>query len=308
MNAYFRLQFIRMNRILREIGINPLIGFLSGILIFILLSELLFYKTDFAKYIILLTALSIPVSLGEKQRSEFILLIYGQTKFRKIRIVENLISVIPFLIVLILKTAYTEAAFLLIFSILFAFWKKSYQLKFTIPTPFYRSPFEYTVGFRKTILIFPIAYALTIIALVVDNMNLGIFSMMTIFIVALTFSAAPEHEYYVWVHARYPNSFLRYKCFHAIKNASLLAVPILLALSCFYPLQIFIFVLLFLIGNLYVLTIVVMKYASYPNELNLPEGIVLTFSIFFPPMMLFILPFYISKAYRKLSPLLNDQH
>lgn len=93
-----------------------------------------------------------------------------------------------------------------------------------------------------------------------------------------------------------------------MKNASLLAVPILLALSCFYPTQIFIFVALFLIGNLYVLTIVIMKYSAYPHEMNLPEGIVLTCSIFFPPILLLILPFYISKANRKLSPYLNDPH
>jgi hypothetical protein len=93
-----------------------------------------------------------------------------------------------------------------------------------------------------------------------------------------------------------------------MKNASILAAPILLALSCFYPIQIFIFVALFLIGNLYVLTIVIMKYSAYPHEMNLPEGIVLTCSIFFPPILLLILPFYISKANRKLSPILNDPH
>jgi hypothetical protein len=308
MKEYFLLQAKRTDRIFREIGINPWIGFLLSILIFALLSELLFYKTSLAKYLLMLTALSAMFGLGEKQRTEFLQTVFGDTQYRSIRIVENLIFALPFMIVLSIRSCFVEAAVLSASAIVLAFFTQRNSFNLTLPTPFSRRPFEYSIGFRKTFLFFPIAYTLTIIAIVVDNMNLGIFSMMLIFLVALTYSSSPEHEYYVWIHSRSPKSFLKQKCLHAMKNASLLAAPILLALSCFYPIQIFIFVALFLIGNLYVLTIVIMKYSAYPHEMNLPEGIVLTCSIFFPPILLLILPLYISKANRKLSPILNDPH
>ena len=308
MKEYFLLQAKRTDRIFREIGINPWIGLLLSILIFALLSEWMFYKTSLAKYILMLSALSTLFGLGEKQRTEFLQTVFGDAQYRGIRMIENLIFALPFMIVLIIKTCFTEAAVLLASAITLAFFTQRLGFNFTLPTPFSQKPFEYSVGFRKTFLFFPVAYALAVIALVVDNMNLGIFSMSLIFLVTLTYSSAPEFEYYVWVHARSPNSFLKQKCLHAMKNASLLAAPILLALSCFYPTQMLIFVALFLIGNLYVLSIVIMKYSAYPHEMNLPEGIVLTCSIFFPPILLLILPFYISKANRKLSPYLNDPH
>ena len=308
MKEYFLLQVKRTDRIFREIGINPWIGLLLSILIFALLCELLFYKTSLAKYLLMLTALSALFGLAEKQRTEFLQAVFGDAQYHGIRMVENLIFALPFIVVLIMKTCFVEAVVLSVSAIALVFFTQRYGFNFTLPTPFSHRPFEYSIGFRKTFLFFPIAYALTVIALVVDNMNLGIFSKMLVFLVALTYSSTPEHEYYVWIHSRTPKSFLKFKCLYAMKNASLLAAPILLALSCFYPTQIFIFVALFLIGNLYVLTIVIMKYSAYPHEMNLPEGIVLTCSIFFPPILLLILPFYISKANRKLSPYLNDPH
>ena len=46
------------------------------------------------------------------------------------------------------------------------------SLNFSMPTPFSKNPFEFTTGFRRTLLIFPLAYALTVIAINVDNLNL----------------------------------------------------------------------------------------------------------------------------------------
>ena len=76
-----------------------------------------------------------------------------------------------------------------------------------MPTPFSKNPFEFTTGFRRTLLIFPLAYALTVIAINVDNLNLGIFSILLIFLIVLSFYSKPEEEYYVWVHADTPKSF-----------------------------------------------------------------------------------------------------
>ena len=83
-------------------------------------------------------------------------------------------------------------------AIILAFIHFNTTLNFTIPTPFYKKPFEFAVGFRTTFFIFPLAYLLTYISIFVNNFNLGVFSMLLIFLVALSYYSKLEQEYYIW--------------------------------------------------------------------------------------------------------------
>jgi hypothetical protein len=48
---------------------------------------------------------------------------------------------------------------------------------------------------------------LTVVAIVVKNMNLGIFALSLVFFTALSYFSKPEQAYYVWVHAETPKIF-----------------------------------------------------------------------------------------------------
>lgn len=306
MKDYFKLQYVLTNRKIREIGINPLIGYLLGLTAFILLSEYIFEKTEFAKYFVILTCLSLQLKLSAKNRTDFLLSTFGDTDKKKIRLIENFLVCLPFLSILLYRSFLFEASILFLCSIILALFSFQSNFNLTIPTPFSKRPFEFSTGFRRTFLIFPIAYALTFIAINVDNQNLGIFAFLLVFLTSLSYYFKPEQEYYVWVHAETPKTFLKNKIFNACKNATLLAIPILFSLLIFYPSEVELILLFFIIGILFLCTIILAKYSAYPDEINLLEGIIISFTLYFPLLLLVIIPFFYSKSINKLKLLLND--
>lgn len=305
MKYYFTIQYRRIYRHIDEFGLNPFLGlFILGFL-FYGLSSSFFEKTEFAKYLVLITALSFLFKMSEINRCDFLLTVFGDNKTRKIRIVENLIICFPFSILLFYQNIIWESIMLLIASIFMASFSIKTNFNFIIPTPFYKKPFEFTVGFRKTFYLFPIAYILTFIAISVDNLNLGIFAMLLVYLVSLSYYSKPENEFFVWSYSTSPQKFLIEKLKIATKNSFLLALPIIISLLAFYPTEIDLILMFLLIGILFLWTIILAKYSAYPNEMNLPEGILIALCIYFPPILLALMPFFYNKSVQKLKKFLR---
>ncbi|MEO8253312.1 MAG: ABC transporter permease [Flavobacterium sp.] len=294
------------NRKIKEAGLNPLLGYLLGLTAFVLLSEYIFDRSEFAQYLIIFTCLSLQFKLSKKNRADFLLSTFGDKTKKKIRILENLILCIPFVSFLLYKSFLFEASILFLCSTILALCSFHSTINLTIPTPFSKRPFEFSTGFRKTFFIFPIAYTLTVIAINVDNLNLGIFAFLLIFLTSLSYYHKPEQEYYVWVHAETAKAFLKNKVFNASKNATIVTTPILISLLLFYPSEFELILLFFLIGLLFLLTVILAKYSAYPEEMNLPEGMIIAFSLYFPFLLLAFIPFFYTKSIRNLKNILND--
>ena len=297
-----------MNRKIREAGINPFLAYLLLFLFFIVLSEYIFQKTEYARFLMMFTSLSFAYKLSEKKRSDFLLSTFGDVLKRYIRIIENTMLSIPFIGILLYKSFYTEAAVLYLFSSILALFVFKSNFNYSFPTPFSKRPFEFSVGFRKTFLIFPIAYTLSIIAIIVGNLNLGIFSMMLIFLTALSYYTEAEQDFYVWIHSDSIRVFLKNKLLIATRNILLLVAPILVSLLFFYPSEYKLILIFLSIGILFLLSVILAKYSAYPGEMNFPEGIILTSSLFFPPMLLAIIPFFYKKSVNKLKAILHDKN
>lgn len=306
MKDYFYLQFIRTNRKIKEVGLNPLLAYLLGLIAFVLLSDYIFLKTDFAKYLLILTCFSLQFKLSNKNRTDFLLSTFGDKTKIKIRVLENSIICIPFVALLFFKSFPFEAIMLLICSMIIALFSFHSNLNLTIPTPFSKKPFEFSTGFRNTFYLFPIAYTLTFVAIYVDNLNLGIFAFLLIFLTSISYFYKPEHEYYVWIHRDSTKVFLKKKVINASKNTTLLVIPILMVLLIFYPNEFKLILIFYLIGLLFLWTVILAKYAAYPEEMNVPEGIIIAICIYFPPLLLFIIPFFYKKSISKLNYLLHD--
>jgi hypothetical protein len=306
MKDYFYLQFVMTNRKIKDAGLNPLLGYILALTAFFLLSEYIFNKTEFAKYLIILTFISVQFKISEKSKTDFLLSAFGDKTKLKIRVLENFILCVPFISLLIYKSFLFEAGILFLCSIILAFFSFYSNYTLTIPTPFSKRPFEFSTGFRKTFFIFPIAYTLTAIAINVDNLSLGIFSFLLVFLTFLSYYFKPEQEYYVWVHSETPKVFLKNKVLNASKNAIIIAIPILLSLLIFYPSEFELILLSFLIGLLFLWSVILAKYSAYPGEMNLQEGILIAFSVYFPPLLLCNIAFFYIKSIRKLKYLLND--
>jgi len=306
MKHYFDLQNVMINRKMRDAGINPVLTYLLGFVAFTLLSEYLFFKTDFAKYLVIILCLSLQLKLSLKNRTDFILSTFGDKNKKRIRILENLIVSVPFVALLLYKNHFVEVSVLFIFSILLSMISFHNNLSFSFPTPFSKKPFEFSTGFRKTFLIFPIAYGLIITSIYVDNLNLGIVSLLFIFITALGYYTKPEQDYFVWVHAETPNSFLRNKVLIGTKNIALLTTPAFISLSIFNPSEFDLILLFFIIGHLFLWTIILAKYAAFPKEIGLPEGIIIGIILPLPPLLLIAIPYFYIKSINNLKTFLDD--
>ena len=178
MKEYFQLQFKLANRCLIDFGLPLIVGYILLPLIFIVCSDYLFSKTEFAKYIYSFIALGLVSRLSKPKRNDFIKSIFSTSSFLKIRMLENLIYEFPFILFLVYKEEFNISLLLMFSSLLFVIFNFNVNLNFTIPTPFGKKPFEFVTGFRKTFFIFPIAYLLTYAAIAVNNFNLGVFSLL----------------------------------------------------------------------------------------------------------------------------------
>jgi hypothetical protein len=47
------------------------------------------------------------------------------------------------------------------------------------------------------------------------------------------------------------------------------------------------------------------KYAFFPTTMNLPQGLLMAFSFLFPPMLLFLLPYFYRRCIHQLNPILE---
>lgn len=295
-----------INRGFKDRGLAPIFAYILLSLVFIGFSVILFSQTEFAEYIHLLLALTLIGKLSETRRTEFLKLCFGDTQLKKIRIAENLICSLPFFVFLLYKQLFLSAGLLLLLTTMLALANFRTALNFTIWTPFSKRPFEFTTGFRNTFYLFFIAYFLTFISVfAADNFNLGIFSMLLVFAVALSYYQKPENEYYVWIYNVNAKEFLYGKIKTAIFFSSLLALPIAIVLGIFFYQNIGMLLLFFLIALAFLTCMIVGKYSAYPDELNVEQGILLALCLWFPPLLLVLIPYYFKKSENRLSNLLK---
>jgi len=302
---YFELQYKMTNRKFKGADFNPLLAYFLLTTLFVGLSYLLFHKTEFAEYIYLLIAFALIGKLSETQRTEFLKICFSDRQLKKIRITENLICSIPFFAFLLYKQFFISAGLLLTLTTILALVNFRTTFNFTIWTPFSKRPFEFTTGFRNTFYLFFVAYALTIIAVSVNNFNLGVFAMLLVFATTLSYYSKPENEFYVWTYNLKPKEFLFYKIKTATLFSSTLALPIAIVLSTFYYQNIGLLLLFFLVGLAFLICIIVTKYSAYPDEINIIQGILLALCLLFPPMLIVLIPYLFKQSENRLSSLLK---
>ncbi|MGB0929695.1 MAG: hypothetical protein ACPGVB_02890 [Chitinophagales bacterium] len=305
MKHYLHLQSKRLYRHLQSAGIHPLIGFSLLLFLFIALSEMLFLKLSFAAYLYPLFPVSLVNLFGKVQRNDFLKSTFSTPNYRKIRIAENLIVTIPFVLFLFFKQEFLIAFVILPIAVGLSFFNQINRFQFVIPTPFYRFPFEFTRGFRQYYWLFGLCYWIAVISTIVGNFNIGIFTLLFVFLSCLSFYGKPESEFYVWVHSAKPSQFLFQKIKICILYASYLSIPILILLAIFYPDKLHIILLAEFLGISYLITVLLGKYAYFPSEINLIPGFLITISLFLPPFLLIVIPFLFLRAKRNLQSILS---
>lgn len=289
-----------------DFGLPILIGYAILPVVFVLLSNYLFEKTEFANYVYGLFALIFISKLSEPKRNDFLKSIFNTYNYKKLRIVENIIYCLPFTLFLIYKKQFVFSITLNLFVICTMLFNFSTNLNAVIPTPFGKKPFEFTVGFRKSFYVFPIAYFLTYISVSVGNFNLGIFSMLLIGIICFSYYSKIENDYFVWNYNLSPKEFLIEKTKTCLLFFTFLILPIIITLGFSFISQIDILIVFILLCYAYLITIIFAKYSSFPNDMSISQGILIGLSLVFPPILILFIPLFYSQSIKKLNTILND--
>ena len=302
---YFHLQYVMTNRKLKDMGFTPIVACLLIAGLFLAVSVTLFHRIGYAQYIYLVLPIPFLSRLSDRQRNDFLKTTFLERQYKTIRLTENLLITLPFALFLCWKQCFLASIPLVMISVLFSLVSGKKTFSFVLPTPFSKHPFEFSVGFRNTFYLFPVAYYLTAMAILHDNFNLGVVALGFIFIIIYTFYLRADNIYYVWIFNLSPTRFLLYKIKKAILYTFLLCVPILLSLSIFYFENSWILLLGFLLGCIFLTMVIYTKYATFPDDIGIGETILLLVSIVFPPILFVMIFYFRNKAIEKLNTVLE---
>ncbi len=218
---------------------------------------------------------------------------------------ENAAVCLPFQCFLWYEQAFIPALITIPLLFVFAFFKAKWPWSKSIPTPFKKLSFEFIVGFRKTFWIILLAYFLVFTSTQVENYNLGLFAIAMIMITSMFYYQKPEYEYYVWIYAHKPKAFLKHKLLLSVICLSFLCLPVLLALLLAFPSQWLVTLLVYFGGHMLVGSMILAKYAAFPFEISIAQGIFYSVSLLFPPLLLIAMMVFYSKSKKSLKSFLQ---
>jgi hypothetical protein len=121
----------------------------------------------------------------------------------------------------------------------------------------------------------------------------------------LGFYTKPEIDYYVWIHSLSPEKFLILKMKTALIYSSVLSLPVIFLLSVFYVENIAILFIFFLLGSAFLVMMISAKYSAYPDEINIPQGMLILFCLLFPPFLIAVIPYFFQKSTEQLKNVLK---
>ena len=301
---HLRLQRLRFERWLTEIGIIPWIAYLLIPVLYILFLYLLFHKTETASIILCGLALFAVSKLSEERRVDFLKTLYAE-KYIKIRAVENGILLTPFLLALIIKSAWVESIVLLIAGFSLCFWNGKSIISKSRFKLFSHTPFEFTSNFRISFPIVLLIYISAGMGFYVSNYNLSAFCLGAIFFVTMMYYGQQEIKYFIWIYDKTTDGFIKHKILTAWKYGLMIAAPILITFLILAPEYWMILLLIVLSGLANLVNIIIIRYAVYPKEYGLLDSLAIVFGVMAPPCILFTAPYYYKKLDNTIKPYLS---
>lgn len=305
MKYYFILQYKILIRYINTFNIYPIISISILLLSFIFLSEFLFIKSEFAKYIYPFIAINFIYKVNTKNRDDLLKTIFTRVNYLKIRLLESVIIILPFILFMLYKKLYTISIILIIISFCSIFIRFRTNYNYTIPTPFGKQPFEFTIGFRKTFLIILIIYFISIQSINYDNLNLGLFTILALGFVIISYYSETENEYFVWIFNTSAKEFIFKKIKLGIYFSTTICLPVLLLLISYYPENILLILSMFVLKCLFVISIILMKYYTFPNNMGLPEAILIVVCFSLPFLLIAFIPIIYIKTIENLNYILK---
>lgn len=239
--------------------------------------------------------------LSSRERNDFLAITFHRATYRKIRLIENGIIGLPFVLLLVSQGDWALALVQGALSGAMSFLRMNSSPTYTIPTPFGAYPFEAAIGFRRFWWLIGAAVFLLVMGIRAENMELSIFSYGSLMFLFLMFYQEAEPSFYVWIHANTPRQFLVNKLAIAVGYQFLLGTPFLIAIAHFFPAVGWALLLVPVISALNLALIMFMKYSNFPYPLDLVKSLALMAGLILWPLLLFFLPYYYQQALSMLA-------
>lgn len=299
--SYFaRLQFRRMHRTLHDLGVNPWVVYVSAPLLFTGGSIALFSRTSYAGWIYVAIAAVALFQLGKPARLDFLRQVFNKPAYWHIRILENTLTVAPFVTFLLFKHEPRFALGLLALAAATLPFRTR-PARTVLPTPFSAHPFEFAIGFRNFVGALLIAYLLMAIGVYVGNGQLSIATLLLVVLVCSNYYAWCEPLLYVWVYHLTPTSFLWLKVKTAVWHLTIILLPLLLIAVTFFPGDWLAVLAVLATGYGFLALSVLAKYAAFPRSISIPQGILMAVSLVFPPLLIGSIPYFFRIAKSNIS-------
>jgi hypothetical protein len=289
------------NRKLVKTGFNLTIFWLIvPIFLFLISKHLIERGTNSAWILIFLFAAIFQVSNAKLHR-DFLITNIGLQKIRAIRILRNLLLAIPLLMMLIISGKYQQSLALTIIAISAAFLKVPQTNARRIPTPYRKYPFEFITGFRRFFWIWLILPPSIWLGSAYNNYSIALFALSIVMLVQIQFYNVQEPLWYVWNESKTPSEFL----FHKFKIGTICST-IANTIPAFFvgailPESIWMVASMVMLALVMTIFTILSKYAWIPNQISTLQGILFASNLFFPPLLLFTIPYLYKKAENNLK-------
>ncbi|MGL5771697.1 MAG: hypothetical protein ACRCX1_02795 [Bacteroidales bacterium] len=242
---------------------------------------------------------------NHSEKNNFLKLCFDNYEFYAIRVTENIITAFPFCLILLFHTQFILIAVVIAIAFILAITPPIKLISIPIPTPFGNHPFEFCIGFRRTILIYPIIYGCIVMSIIHNNFNLGIVMLISLFIMVMCFYSIEEKPFYLWVYSKSPLYIIFDKTITAFKYTLLLTAPAYISLAIFFSYNYILILSTLLIGFIYITTIIVTKYAAYNFQSDITKSIMYFIALIIPPPLGVLL--FIHPAIKNINNIYNRQ-
>jgi hypothetical protein len=301
---YLSLQWKLIQRQIIDFGLPLSITLVGAPILFFVLSTAIYYRTDYSGIILIALCFSWQLKISNSKRIEFLKLHYKLSSFLKIRMTENLLVFLPFSIVLAIHTNWLYLATAFMLTILLVFYKQRRLFHFSLPTPFHKKPFEFIIGIRTYYAFYPICSALLLIAYKVANPNLAFVALALTSLSSLLFYQLLEPTFWIWIHANNTKEFLSNKVKTAVVQHIILIAPLTIICVLLFPVHWYFGLAILLMSAVYLSLTVIAKYANYPNQISVIDGILVGISMFIPILLPFTFYYFLKKSRQQLASLL----
>jgi len=244
-------------------------------------------------------------ALGGYERNTFIKMCFSNKKFYLIRLCENLLIGLPFIILLVANGLWLAASAIPIVNSVLVLVNNKNTLNYVVPTPFYNYPFEFLVGVRKSFILVLLMYLICGIAIAVGNFNLGLFSLIITHLTCVFFYFDLEHYFFIWVHSMKSTDFIIKKIKIILLYSTMITLPILVGLSFFFTDRLLVILLVQIMGYISISASLLSKYAFYPNRISFPVLIMFMVSLILIPLVVVFIPYFYLKSQQELKKILK---